>query len=100
MIEIRVVLTVCAVALLAGCSKPEGESSSAQSRCSVQVVPILGGRAMIYQITDHQKNKLYTYGSGSKDSGIALIQTIDLASAGQKTLIVEAPKQVERKPEN
>ena len=93
-------VAVCAAAVLTGCTKPTENTSSGQQHYSVQVLALLGGRAMTYHITDHQANKLYLYGSGPKDPALRLIQTIDLSSAGQGTLTIEAPKNEDREQEN
>ncbi len=94
MMKLTMVVTGCAAALLTGCTKSD------QQQYSVQAMPLLGGQAMMYHVTDHKAGKLYTYGSGPTDSALMLIQTIDLSSTGQQTLTVESPKKEDREQES
>ena len=82
MMKLRISLAILAVALLAGCTKPEAGSGATVPRYSVQV----GSMGMAFHITDHQENKLYSYAQKPKERDLALYLTIDLNSAGQETL--------------
>lgn len=86
MIKTTLPVLIVLVLALTGCEDKNEEKTS--SRYSTNTFTVVGGTAVITQITDHQENKTYYYKLRDKD-GLTLQYTVDLTKCGSPNIPFE-----------
>lgn len=67
------------------------EPAETRSEYTTQVIPLIGGTALMFSVTDHAKQKTFIYGMPTKrdDNESPLLFQVDLTSAGQPQLVIK-----------
>lgn len=76
-------ILVLPILALTSCNSDEGDSPAL--KYSAQTFSIVGGTAVVTQITDHEANKVFYYKLSDKE-GLVLKNTIDLTKCGDQII--------------